>query len=88
MHLSFIIDLSKEREVNEMLKKLAYKIVFKDLCKCNLFIGKYDSRNSKSDFMYGISTVMENIAYSISDKIGDKFSDNFIKNMIASEGGE
>ena len=68
-----------------MLKKLAYRIVLKDLCKCGMFVGKYDAKNGKEDFMYGISTVMENIAYSINDKIGDRFTDVFIKNMIKSE---
>lgn len=70
------------------LKKLAYRIVLKDLCKCNLFIGKYDAKHGDEHFMYGVSMIMENIAYSVSDKVGDDFSDNFIKNMIASEGGE
>ncbi len=68
-----------------MFKKLAYKIVLNDLSKCGMFVGKYDARNGKEDFMYGISTVMESIAYHVSDKVGDNFSDTFIKNMIASE---
>lgn len=70
------------------LKKLAYKIVLKDLCKCSLFVGRYDAKHSDDHFMYGINTVMETIAYSVSDKVGDEFSDNFMKNMITSEGGE
>ena len=35
--------------------------------------------------MYGIGTVMEFIAYSISDEVGDNFSNKFIENMILSE---
>jgi hypothetical protein len=35
--------------------------------------------------MHGISTVMEWIAYRVSDADGDTFSDLFIKNLIASE---
>ena len=68
-----------------MFKKLAYRIVLKDLCKCNLFIGKYDVKNGKEDFMYGISTVMEEIAYSVNNNVGDRFTDIFLKNMIKSE---
>jgi hypothetical protein len=35
--------------------------------------------------MYGISTVMEWIAYRVSEEEGDAFSDVFIKNMLDSE---
>lgn len=68
-----------------MLKKLAYKIVLNDLLKCNMFVGIYDAKHGNSSFMYGIGTVMENIAYSINDKTGDSFSELFIKNMVKSE---
>lgn len=71
--------------MNKFIKKLAYKIVFKDLKKCPMFVGTYDGRNGKHRFMYGISTVMESIAYSISEKTGDEFCDTFIENMIESE---
>ena len=68
-----------------MFKKLVYKIVLNDLCKCDMFIGKYDAKNGKDDFMYGISTIMEAIAYSVSEKAGDNFVDVFLKNMEESE---
>ena len=69
-----------------MDKKTAYEIVFKDLTNSiSFFNGNYDARNGKVDYMYGISTVMEFIAYSISDEVGDNFSNEFIKNMILSE---
>ena len=68
-----------------MIKKIAYKIVFKELSKYGMLVGKYDAKHSTEDFMYGISTVMEKIAYSIDDKTGQAFEDKFIKNMIESE---
>lgn len=68
-----------------MLKRLAYKIVFNDLIKCNMFVGKYDARNGNEDFMYGINTVMEYIAYAINNKTGNFFTEKFTKNMIESK---
>ena len=69
-----------------MDKKMAYEIVLEDLKKrVSFFEGKYDARNGKEDYMYGVSAVMECIDYSISDEVGDNFSDTFIKNMIESE---
>ena len=35
--------------------------------------------------MYGIETVMECLAYMVSDEYGDSFSDTFVKNLIFSE---
>lgn len=64
----------------------AYRIVLNDILNngCEMFVGNYDTKIS-ADFMYGISTVMEYIAYSICDEQGDDFSNMFKKNMIASE---
>ena len=65
----------------------AYKIVLNDILNngCGMFVGNYDAKNGSAEFMQGIETVMEYIAYSISDEQGDDFSNLFIKNMIASE---
>lgn len=69
-----------------MNKEEAYKIVFNDLTKCNLNIGIYDARNKKTNhFMYGITDVMEQIAYGISEKVGDAFSEIMTNNQIISE---
>ena len=35
--------------------------------------------------MYGVSSVMECLAYMIDDEYGDKFSKEFIENMLTSE---
>lgn len=61
-----------------MSKREAYRIVLKDLKKCDLLCGKYDALNGDEDFMYGIETVMEVIAV----KAGDlSFDDLFLANM-------
>lgn len=65
----------------------AYRIVLNDILNsgCGLMVGEYDAKNGSDQFMHGISTVMEWIAYRVSEVDGDEFSDLFIKNMIASE---
>lgn len=68
------------REEKEVLKK-----VFAELEKCELFIGKYDAKHGSKKFMYGINTVMEVLAYMISEKFGEEFCSKFIENMIKSE---
>lgn len=67
--------------------KDAYRIVFNDMMnsECGLLVGKYDAKNSNKDFMYGINTVMEWIAYRVSEKHGEEFSAMFFDNMIDSQ---
>ena len=65
--------------------KEAYKLVFEDLKKCGMFVGKYDARNGDIHFMNGIYTVMETIAYTISEEIGEEYSNLFSENIQASE---
>ena len=48
-------------------------------------VGKYDAKNGNKEFMYGISTVMEWIAYRASEKQGEEFSAMFLDNMIDSQ---
>jgi hypothetical protein len=64
----------------EMIKDLIEK-----MSECGLFIGKYDARNGNENFMHGIGTVMEYLAYEVSEEYGDNFSDMFTKNIIDSE---
>ena len=64
-----------------MNKKDAYKIVFDDLKQCELFNGHYNAKNGNEQFMYGISTVMEFIAYRVDHSTGVNFEDDFLKNM-------
>lgn len=71
-----------------MLKRLAYKIVYDDLTKpsaCGMFVGKHDARNGNDSFMNGIWTLMEFIAYEVSEKNGNKFNVLFLENLEESE---
>lgn len=65
----------------------AYRIVLNDMLNsgCGLFVGEYDARNGDEKFMHGISTVMEWIAYKVSEEDYNEFNDLFIKNLIKSE---
>ena len=65
----------------------AYRIVFNDMMNrgVSMFVGTYDAKNGSEQFMYGVSTVMDWIAYNVNTETGDHFSDLFTKNMIISE---
>lgn len=64
----------------------AYRIVYNDILnsECGLMVGTYDAKNGNEDFMHGIATVMEWIAYQVSEVDGEAFSELFIKNMAKS----
>lgn len=66
-------------------EKATLKNIFEELKKCGLFVGKYDARNGNEHFMYGVSAVMECLAYMIDNEYGDNFSREFIENMLTSE---
>lgn len=70
-----------------MMKQEAYKVVLNDILNNGggMFVGKYDAENGSTEFMYGISAVMEYLAYSICEEEGDAFSDTFTKNMVESK---
>lgn len=68
-----------------MTREEAFEIVFDELTRINLFIGKYDAKYGDENVMYGISTVMEYIAKQIDEKVHQNFENEFIKNMIKSE---
>ena len=65
-------------------KKVVKKVV-DGMAECGLFCGHYDAKNGSTEFMYGIATVMEYLAYLVSDDYGAEFEDTFLKNMIKSE---
>lgn len=71
---------------NKALTK-AYEMVYNDIINsgCGLMVGKYDAKNGSDTFMHGVSTVMEWIAYRVSEDVGSDFSDLFINNLIASK---
>lgn len=68
-------------QLDYMNEKESFQIVLNKLKECNLFCGFYDARNGSNDFMDGIYTVMEVIAYYAEDEM---FSDMFLKNMVIS----
>lgn len=67
--------------------KDAYRIVFNDMInsECGLLVGKYDAKNGNEKYMFGVDTVMEWIAYKVSEAQGDDFSELFTKNMVESQ---
>lgn len=64
-----------------------YRIVFNDMMNsgCGLLVGKYDAKNGNEKYMFGVDTVMEWIAYKVSEAQGDDFSELFTKNMVESQ---
>ena len=46
-----------------MNKKEAFNIVYKELMCNPVYRGSYDARHSSTDFIYGVVSVMETIAY-------------------------
>ena len=67
------------------LEKDTLKKIMEDMKECGMFIGRYDAKHGSEKFMYGVSTVMEYLAYRVSDGYGDAFSDEFVNNMVESE---
>lgn len=72
------------RELNANEKEML-KGIIEEMRECGMFEGRYDAKNGNPEFMYGISTVMECLAYRVSDEYGDSFSDTFVQNLIISE---
>ena len=70
--------------LNEKEKKVIEKVI-NGMTECGLFYGHYDAKNGSTEFMNGIGTVMEYLAYLVSDEYGAKFEDIFLKNLIKSE---
>ncbi len=66
-----------------MTKHEAYKIVYNDILNrdIGLFLGRFDAKNGKPEFMYGIITLMEFIAYESSEKDYDDFQKIWFENF-------
>ena len=66
-----------------MIKQEAYKIVYNDILNrgIGLFLGQFDAKNGKPEFMYGISTLMDFIAYESSEKDYDDFQKIWFENF-------
>ena len=62
----------------------AYRIVLNDMLNSGVrvFVGNYDAKNGNEKFMTGIGTVMEWIAYKVSEDECNAFTDMFVANTI------
>lgn len=67
-----------------MNKTEAFKIVYDELKKVPMFTGKYDAINGNEDFMFGICTVMEYIAYEVNEPTYEEFSTMWVGNVLDS----
>lgn len=70
-----------------MDKKKAYEIVVDDIMNngASMFQGHYDAKNGNKHFMLGICTLLEYLAFQVSEEKGYDISERFIQNVIASE---
>ena len=68
-----------------MIREDVIKDLVEKMSNCGLFVGKYDAKNGDKDIMCGVLTVMEYLAYEVSEEYGDNFSNTFVKNMLDSE---
>lgn len=68
-----------------MSKEEAYKIVLDDLMKIGLFRGEHDSEHGNVNYLLGISTVMDYIAYQVGEEEYDKHLKMFCENLEKSE---
>ena len=65
-------------------KKVLAKVLDR-MHQIGIFKGVYDAENGNKNFMYGISTVMECLAYGVSEDVGENYNHEFLKNMLESE---
>ena len=70
--------------MEDIIKQAAYKIVLEDMIENGtpLFVGKYDAKHGSAEFMCGIETVMEVIAYAAGD---ENFDNMFLENLVESK---
>lgn len=71
-------------ELTREEKQTIQKVV-EHMSECGLFCGRYDAKNGSKKFMYGIGTVMEYLAYLVSEEFGEQIDSEFLKNMKKSE---
>ena len=71
--------------LNENEKQTMRKVIETIIQSNGLFAGNYDAENGNSDFMYGISSLLEYLAYSVDADLGNEVEDIFGENMLKSE---
>ena len=83
--LEFFRDFLNDGVDHEYMKptelEKAYKAVYNDLMKVDLFRGHYDAKNGSETFVRGIGTVMENIALHVSEETANKYMQEFTNNI-------
>lgn len=67
--------MSKEEVLKELLEEMK---------QIGIFNGKFDAKNGSWEFMNGVGTVMEYLAYKVSDEYGEEFEHEFSKNFAKS----
>ena len=71
--------------LNENEKQTIRKVIETIIQSDGLFAGNYDAKNGNSDFMYGISSLLEYLAYAVDADLGNEVEDIFAENMLKSE---
>lgn len=67
-------------------KQDMYEKVYKEMISVPVYSGKYDPLNTDPEYMYGIESVMESLAYNAGgDELSDEFETMFFNNMEYSE---
>ena len=71
--------------LNDNEKVVVKKVVETIMQNEGLFAGNYDAVNGNPEFMFGISSLLEHLAYAVDETFGNEIEDAFIKNMLKSE---
>lgn len=71
--------------LTENEKQTMRKIIETIMQNGGLFAGDYDAVNGNPEFMYGISSLLEYLAYLVDENFGDEVEETFIENMLKSE---
>lgn len=79
-----VLEVIKQLRTEKEAKAAAYKIVFNDLMQNPMFRGTYDATHGSQAFMHGICTIMENIAWNVSQDCYEDFQNEFSKNITES----
>ena len=67
-----------------MEKEKAFKIVYEELKKVPMFMGKFDAINGNENFMFGVCAVMEYITSQVNEPTYEEFSIAWVTNIFQS----
>ena len=71
--------------LNDNEKAVVKKVIETIMQSDGLFAGNYDAANGNPEFMFGISALLEHLAYAVDENFGNEVEDIFVKNMLKSE---